>query len=125
MPVKESSDELNPAAAISAGPVPREKQQRTVSDYVALAIATCGVGYFPIAPGTMGSLVGVAIYLPLISAVPRAVMSRGVLVIPLDTPWLALRLVTILVVTLIGIWAASRVERLSQVKDPGKVVIDE
>jgi len=52
-------------------------------------------------------------------------MSRGVLVIPLDTPWVTLRLLTILLVTLVGIWAASRVERLLQIKDPGKVVIDE
>jgi phosphatidylglycerophosphatase A len=33
--------------------------------------------------------------------------------------------VVITVITLSGIWAASRVERLSARKDPGKVVIDE
>ena len=65
MPViKESSDELNPAVAVPASEIPARKR-RSVGDYLALAIATCGVGYFPIAPGTLGSLVGIAIYLPL------------------------------------------------------------
>ena len=122
--IKESSDALNPTASIPETRVAPRKS-RSAGDILALAIATCGVGYFPIAPGTLGSLVGMAIFLPLVSAVPRAVMGRGVLVIPLDTPWLTLRLLTILVVTLVGIWAASRVERLMQIKDPGKVVIDE
>ena len=34
-------------------------------DYLALAIATCGVGYLPLIPGTFGSLVGVGIFLLL------------------------------------------------------------
>ena len=34
-------------------------------DYLALAIATFGVGFLPLAPGTWGSLVGVGIYLLL------------------------------------------------------------
>src|SRR6266487_1508771 len=61
MPLKESSDELNPAVAVPANEIAPPKR-RTASDYLALAIATCGVGYFPIAPGTLGSLVGVALY---------------------------------------------------------------
>ena len=123
--IKQSSDELNPAVSIPASELPPEKRRRTAADYLALAIATCGVGYFPIAPGTLGSLVGIAVYLPLMSAVPEAVMARGILVTPLGTPWLTLRLLLILIVSLVGTWAASRAERLMQVKDPGKVVIDE
>ena len=34
----------------------------SAKDYLALAIATCGVGYLPLAPGTWGSLVGVGVY---------------------------------------------------------------
>src|SRR2546430_17508267 len=75
--IKESSDELNPAVAIPANEIPREKRTRTAADYVALAIATCGVGYFPIAPGTMGSLVGVGIYLLLWRAMLRADLAVG------------------------------------------------
>ena len=62
--IKESSDELNPAVAIPATEI-APRIRRTVGDYFALAIATCGVGYFPIAPGTLGSIVGVLIYLLL------------------------------------------------------------
>jgi phosphatidylglycerophosphatase A len=34
-------------------------------------------------------------------------------------------LLVIIVVTLVGIWAASRVERVLRIKDPGRVVVDE
>src|SRR5467141_2156776 len=71
MPIKESSDELNPPVAIPVRELAPPKRLRTIGDYVALAIATCGVGYFPIAPGTMGSLVGVGLYLLLWRAVLR------------------------------------------------------
>ena len=77
------------------------------TDYLALSIATCGVGYLPLAPGTFGSLVGVGLFLLLVRLNPLAIV------------------VAILAVTLAGIWAGSRVERLSDRKDPGKVVVDE
>ena len=65
-----------------------------------------GAGYSPVTPGTVGSLVAaVAIWL-----------------LPFTTVRLA---VTLLVVTLIGIWAGSRVERVLGRKDPGVIVIDE
>src|SRR3954451_5573795 len=57
--VKDSSDEFNSLPA----PATRSTKPKSLTDYVALAIATCGVGYLPLAPGTWGSLVGVAIYL--------------------------------------------------------------
>jgi len=76
-------------------------------DFVALAIATCGVGYLPLAPGTFGSLVGVGIFWLLVRVNPLAIV------------------VAILAVTFAGIWAGSRVEQVSGRKDPGKVVVDE
>ena len=81
-------------------------------DYLALSIATCGVGYLPLAPGTWGSLVGVGIFLLLARAITGNVL-------------IAVVLVAIVVVTFAGIWAGSRVEQLSGRKDPGKVVVDE
>ena len=78
-----------------------------VQDYLALAIATCGVGYLPLAPGTFGSLVGVGIFLLLVR----------VGTVPV--------LLAIIAVTFAGIWAGSRTEELSGRKDPGKVVVDE
>lgn len=127
--IKESSDELNPAVAISADDMPREKRTRTAADYLALAIATVGVGYFPIAPGTVGSMVGVGLYLAIwgwLYGILEANATRGRLnLLYIFTPQLAVMLLVIFFVTLAGIWAATRVERASQKKDPSIVVIDE
>jgi phosphatidylglycerophosphatase A len=115
VPLKESSDELNPTVKVSES-IDRKPTGRTgPTDYLALAIATCGVGYFPIAPGTWGSAVGVGIYLVL----RTVALDLGQL------PFLLLELITILIITFAGIWAASKTERLSDRKDPGKVVVDE
>ncbi len=80
------------------------------TDYLALAIATFGVGYLPLMPGTFGSLVGVGMFLLLARA---------------NMPLVAVVVVLILAVTFAGIWAGSRIEQLSGRKDPGKVVVDE
>jgi phosphatidylglycerophosphatase A len=122
--IKESSDELNPTVSVPESDVGPRKS-RTVGDVLALAIATCGVGYFPIAPGTLGSLLGVAIYLPLEYSLPRFLMRYPRFQFPIETPFIAIRLLVIMAVALIGIWAATRAERVVQIKDPGIVVIDE
>ena len=89
---------------------------------MALAIATCGVGYIPLAPGTWGSLVAVVFYLMLHDAwFPHTEVSPEVYV----RSFLLIQLAIIVAVTIVGIWAASRTERLSGRKDPGKVVVDE
>jgi phosphatidylglycerophosphatase A len=82
------------------------------TDYLALAISTFGVGYLPLAPGTWGSLVAVGIFLGF-----AEVLNGNALV--------AVVLVSIVVVTFAGIWAASRTEALANRKDPSKVVVDE
>lgn len=83
---------------------PRIDTEKSGLDYLALAIATCGVGYLPLIPGTFGSLIGVGIFLLF----PR---------IPI--------LIAILAFTFAGTWAASRTEALAGRKDPGKIVVDE
>lgn len=76
---------------------------------VAVFIATFGyVGYFPIAPGTAGSLAALALY---------ALVRRS------GSP--AIELVTIVLVFAVGIWASTATERALNRKDPGPVVIDE
>jgi phosphatidylglycerophosphatase A len=65
-----------------------------------------GAGYAPVASGTVGSLVTVV----------------AIWLLPLTRLRIAVALV---VVTLIGIWAGSRVERVLGRKDPGVIVIDE
>ena len=108
MPVKESSDELNPVVVVPDRSLGSTTGAHTLGDYLSLSIATCGVGYLPLVPGTFGSLLGVGIFLLLVRRVNPFVI-----------------VVLILVITFAGIWAASRTEELSGRKDPGKVVVDE
>lgn len=82
------------------------------SDYLALSIATCGVGYLPLMPGTFGSLLAVAIFLLL------AKIATGSLLV-------AVVVVLILVSIVAGIWAGTRTEQLFGRKDPGRIVVDE
>jgi phosphatidylglycerophosphatase A len=111
---KESSDKLNPEESESDVVSTQHETPRGVLDYVALALATFGVGYLPIAPGTLGSMVGVLIFL----ATRRLSLVYGINDLILEAS-------LIVVITLLGIWAASQTERLAGRKDPGKVVVDE
>ena len=112
MAIKESSDELNPAVVVAQRTVAATSTSWSASDYLALAIATFGVGYLPLIPGTFGSLLSVGIFLLFTQ------LATG-------TALFVLVLLFTLVVTFAGIWAASRTEELSGRKDPGKVVVDE
>jgi phosphatidylglycerophosphatase A len=137
MAIKESSDELNPAVMIPASEVPARKR-RTAGDYLALALATCGVGYFPIAPGTLGSLLGTAIFLGCSSGLSRSFPEPYLTEPNLRDPFTIVdgihisayfrsAAVPILValISLVGVWAASRAEKVINKKDPSIVVIDE
>lgn len=128
MSVKESSDELNPTV-ISADVVGTTTRDRSSRDYLALAIATCGVGYIPLAPGTFGSLVGVGLWVLLRSlffSFLSLMAGRSDLnLLHITYSLVALELTVAILVAMAGTWAASRVEKLHGVKDPGKVVIDE
>lgn len=80
----------------------------------AVWIATCGgVGFFPIAPGTAGSAVG----LVLVFVLGRA---------PLAQPWRSSLLAFVaLGLFFLGVWAAGVTEKHFGQIDPGPVVIDE
>jgi phosphatidylglycerophosphatase A len=127
--VKESSDELNPPVVTADVAVSQPQRARSFSDYIALAIATCGVGYLPLAPGTWGSLIGIGVYVLIRGALmkfffdPAPHYNFDLLQVYYGV--IAFELVTVLAIALVGIWAASRTEKLSGRKDPGKVVIDE
>ena len=112
MAVKESSDELNPAVVVPQRTVATTTEPWRASDYLALSIATFGVGYLPLIPGTFGSLASVGIFLLF-----TQLLTGNALV--------AVVLLFTLAVTFSGIWAASRTEELTGRKDPGKVVVDE
>lgn len=87
------------------------------ADYLALAVATViGVGKVPYVSGTCGSLVGVLIYLTL----------RWIQPIDHSSPLQAsIILMGLLLLTSIGIWSASRTEKILNQKDSGIIVIDE
>lgn len=125
--IKESSDELNPDVAVPAKEV-EPRKRRTPADYLALAVATCGVGYLPFAPGTLGALVGAGLYVTLWTWINQLFVSRALRIgnlLDFYAPQVTFMLVIIFAVTMLGIWAASRTERVIQKKDPSIVVIDE
>lgn len=128
MAIKESSDELNPPVIVAGPALTTPRPARSAKDYLALAIATCGVGYLPLAPGTWGSILGVGIYLlwHLLRLRFFAAYGDGHW-IPLwvAASWTAFTLGMVVFVAMSGIWAATRVEQLSGSKDARIVVIDE
>ncbi|HEX9761388.1 MAG TPA: phosphatidylglycerophosphatase A [Candidatus Acidoferrales bacterium] len=92
---------------------------------LALAIATgFGLGYIPKAPGTAGSLGGVALVWALLQFHPEphtfAMVGGYAVSIPLF-----LFLIVLGMISLTGVWAAGCVARQSDNKDPQIVVIDE
>jgi phosphatidylglycerophosphatase A len=124
MAIKESSDELNPTAITGDKVAVSGRAARSATDYLALAVATCGVGYLPLAPGTWGSLVGVGLYLLLRLFIFPKIGTEGNQAF-YSPAFLILEASVIAIITLAGVWAASRTERVLRIKDPGKVVVDE
>jgi phosphatidylglycerophosphatase A len=126
---KESSDELNPTVVITDSVVTLSRPARSLKDYLALAIATCGVGYLPLAPGTWGSVVGIGVYILVRGVLLKMFSELGVKhnfdLLYISYGVIAFELVVILAIAWAGIWAGTRTEKLSGTKDPGKVVIDE
>ncbi len=134
MPIKESSDELNPPVVTTGVSIARARGKRTPADYLALALATCGVGYMPLAPGTWGSAVGVGIYLLLRRAFewslpfhdsPTSEAYFRAFSEAIHLRFATLLLVVVLIISLAGVWAATRAESVLGRKDPGAVVVDE
>ncbi|MFZ0212950.1 MAG: phosphatidylglycerophosphatase A [Candidatus Acidiferrales bacterium] len=99
------------------------KRKPSLSFFFATA---CGVGYIPVAPGTWGSLVGVALYCALISIHTRSALDLYLH----DTYYVALAgwpVVPVVAVLLaaLGVFTADRVANFTGKKDPQFVVIDE
>lgn len=90
---------------------------------LAFAIGTSlGLGYLPKAPGTWGSLAGIAIYSLTLCCLPASAA-------PGSSSNAGTHLVTTVLIGLAvaaaGVWAAGRVAAFSAKKDPQFVVIDE
>lgn len=129
--VKETSDSLS-HPIVETPHIAVAPSRRTALDYLALAVATCGVGFIPVAPGTWGSAVGVGIFaalvwgfgLALTGPASNSVLS-GASESTVQAAFTSLLLVVIFAVSLAGTWAATRCEKLLARKDPGAVVVDE
>jgi phosphatidylglycerophosphatase A len=86
------------------------KEKRTLAVWVA---TVAGAGFFPVAPGTVGSAVSVG----LVAALDM---------VPLATVWRdTLLLLSVLVIFFLGVWAAGQSEKFFGRTDPRYVVIDE
>ncbi len=106
---------------------------------LALAIATAlGVGYIPKAPGTFGSLVGIAVAIlthPVSLTVIVGFLFFSGVGLGIDMPMLrghsapvlllVPSLVALVVVGLVGVWSSSQVAKYTGLNDPQYVVIDE
>ena len=82
------------------------KQLRLINKLIATAF---GLGYSPIAPGTMGAIGGIAVYLLIINSLSQVNMILGLLII---------------LFLFLGIIASNKLES-EWGKDPSKIVIDE
>ncbi|CAN5568259.1 phosphatidylglycerophosphatase A [soil metagenome] len=108
-------------------PVEKRKPSGIV-DYLALALTTWGVGYGPIAPGTWGSGVGVAIYLGIAWTVGYLRLFAPFYgeYAPDLIAWVHAAFAVVFVLfCLLGIWAAGRSIELLGNSDPSQAVVDE
>lgn len=87
---------------------------KTPTDRIAYAFATgLGAGFAPIAPGTIGSVEGVVIFLAVLALHPGLSAS------------LVLLAILNVAVFIGGVWASTRTCAITGLKDPGIIVIDE
>lgn len=98
-------------------------------DRLALAVTTFGVGYLPLAPGTWGSLVGVAIYLGVeafnFAWVDHFSVAHGFSKPAATATANAVIGIFFLLFSLLGVWAAGRSTELFGNTDPSQAVVDE
>jgi len=127
--MNESTD--SPQGTTSAAPprvpAPEDKSSARRPRFSLFLATACGLGYIPKAPGTFGSLAGLAlIYLPW-AALIFAVLAwggvgfwgQGVYVLLYAPELIAL------LTAAIGVWSAGRASSFWREKDPQRVVIDE
>jgi phosphatidylglycerophosphatase A len=99
-----------------------------VKDYAALALSTFGVGYIPGAPGTYGSVIGVAIYLFIGMHFAGAAghgLSIGTRAEFISALHFALVAILLTSFALAGIWASGRSTEIFGTDDPHEAVVDE
>ncbi|MFV0389244.1 MAG: phosphatidylglycerophosphatase A [Pyrinomonadaceae bacterium] len=99
-----------------------------MSYYTALSISTCGVGFIPVAPGTFGALVGIAIYFVYDKFINRAgflLLQKGFSYQQYSALLVFATSVLFASLCLVSFWASHRAVSIFNKKDPQKVVVDE
>jgi phosphatidylglycerophosphatase A len=97
----------------------------------ALFVATAaGLGYFPKAPGTLGSLAGLAIALSLTWVTSKGALAAAEIDLPGNFWTIGLipgytMFICVALVAALGVWSSARAEQYTRKKDPQFVVIDE
>ena len=116
----------NPPAATTSSAAPSHAAARR-TPRLSLAIATAfGLGYLPKAPGTWGSLGGVALYALVQYYFPLTFLPGSRHALGGRALWLAwTELPIAAALAFAGIWTASRAAAFAAKKDPRFVVIDE
>jgi phosphatidylglycerophosphatase A len=126
-----SSDD--PAATSHDEPLPVPPP---TNPHFALFVATAGgLGYFPRAPGTLGSLVGLLLallpswmFFLLAAATVAATHGASIFLTASSAyfdPFLGAQIVLTLFIAALGVWASDRVSQRFREKDPQYVVVDE
>jgi phosphatidylglycerophosphatase A len=97
----------------------------------AIFVATAGgLGYFPKAPGTLGSLAGIALaiapfWFVALKEICCATSHPADSVFFHVDPVFVVQLALAVMIALTGVWSASRAAKFWHIKDPQRVVIDE
>ena len=86
------------------------EKRRTLPVWIA---TVAGAGYFPVAPGTVGSAVGIG----LVAALQTVPFSKA--------GYAALLIAAIVIIFFLGVWAAGQSEKFFGRTDPRHVVVDE
>jgi phosphatidylglycerophosphatase A len=122
------------AGEFSTRPGPAEQTKPRLAIFIA---TSAGLGYFPKAPGTLGSLAGLTLAVApfwlffLTSAIYLSAIHQGngtLSVVSRSTPWdliLTTQVALTLLVAGVGVWSANRAAKFWHTKDPQRVVIDE
>jgi phosphatidylglycerophosphatase A len=125
------SDDLAATSRDEPLPVPPP-----TNPHFALFVATAGgLGYFPRAPGTLGSLVGLLlallpswIFFGLAAATVATTHGASIFLTASTAyfdPFLGAQIALTLFIAILGVWASDRVSQRFHEKDPQYVVIDE
>src|ERR1700693_5462553 len=117
---------------VSPSPRQTEGSPSSIADVppnpnLALFVATVGgLGYARYAPGTLGSLVGLAIYGTFCFYYPNSITPNSSHELWIRAFWAGVSIFPIaLLIAFVGVWASDRVAKRFREKDPQYVVIDE